>query len=70
MGFLVVLLCVSFAVSSGYRKVGEETFLNQLVDPATGEIDENLVKDVALPVCSLTSNSFACIKSLLQKHFT
>lgn len=44
LGFLVVLLCVSFAVSSGYRKVGEETFLNQLVDPATGEIDENLAE--------------------------
>ncbi|XP_022753182.1 formin-like protein 5 [Durio zibethinus] len=44
LGFLVVLLCVSLAVSLDYRKVGEEAFLNQLVDPATGEIDENLAE--------------------------
>ena len=50
--FLVVLFCVSLAVSLDYGKVGEEAFLNQLVDPATGEIDENLVKEIALLVCS------------------
>ena len=50
--FLVNLLCVSLAVSLDYMKVGEEAFLNQLVDPETGEIDENLVKEIALLVCS------------------
>ncbi|XWS51946.1 hypothetical protein CRYUN_Cryun11dG0025400 [Craigia yunnanensis] len=44
LGFLVVLLCVSLAVSLDYTKFGEEAFLNQLVDPATGEIDENLAE--------------------------
>ncbi|XWS27905.1 hypothetical protein CRYUN_Cryun25bG0020400 [Craigia yunnanensis] len=44
LGFLVVLLCVSLAVCLDYRKVGEEAFLNQLVDPASGEIDENLAE--------------------------
>ncbi|OMO80524.1 Actin-binding FH2/DRF autoregulatory [Corchorus capsularis] len=42
LGFLVILLCVSSAVSSDYRSLAEEAFLNQLVDPATGRIDENL----------------------------
>ncbi|OMP04516.1 Actin-binding FH2/DRF autoregulatory [Corchorus olitorius] len=42
LGFLVILLCVSSAVSSDYRSLAEEAFLNQLVDPATGRIDDNL----------------------------
>ncbi|GMI74178.1 hypothetical protein HRI_001087100 [Hibiscus trionum] len=42
--FLIALLCVSLASSSDYSKVGEEAFFNQLVDPATGEIDENLAE--------------------------
>ncbi|XP_022716970.1 formin-like protein 5 [Durio zibethinus] len=44
LGFLVILLCLSLAVSLDYRKDGEEAYLNQLVDPATGKIDENLVE--------------------------
>ncbi|XVF34096.1 hypothetical protein REPUB_Repub18cG0027900 [Reevesia pubescens] len=42
--FLVILLCVSLAVSLDYRGFGEEAFLNRIVDPATGEIDENLAE--------------------------
>ncbi|WRX29309.1 Formin [Theobroma cacao] len=42
--FLVILLCVPLALSLDYRRSGEEAFLNQLVDPATGEIDENLAE--------------------------
>ncbi|XVE80281.1 hypothetical protein DITRI_Ditri14bG0127600 [Diplodiscus trichospermus] len=44
LGFLVVLLSVSLAVSLDYTKVGKESFLYQLVDPATGEIDENMAE--------------------------
>lgn len=43
--FLVVVLCGSLVVSSDYRRTREEEFLCQVVDPATGEIDDNLVKD-------------------------
>ncbi|KAE8729787.1 Formin-like protein 5 [Hibiscus syriacus] len=44
--FLVALLCcVSLTSSLCYCKNGEEeAFLNRLVDPATGEIDENLAE--------------------------
>ncbi|GMJ01493.1 FORMIN HOMOLOGY 5, formin homology5 [Hibiscus trionum] len=43
--FLVALLCVSLTSSLDYSKVGEEeAFLNQLVDPATGEINDNLAE--------------------------
>ncbi|KAK8630246.1 hypothetical protein V6N13_079049 [Hibiscus sabdariffa] len=46
LGLLLALLCGSLASSLDYGKVGEEeeAFLNQLVDPATGEIDENLAE--------------------------
>ncbi|KAE8702057.1 Formin-like protein 5 [Hibiscus syriacus] len=54
MGFLrticfvfsvALLCCLSLTSSLDYSKVGEEeAFLNQLVDPATGEIDENLAE--------------------------
>ncbi|XP_022735388.1 formin-like protein 5 [Durio zibethinus] len=46
LGFLAILLCVSLAVNLDYTKVGEEAFLNQLLDPATGEIDENLAESL------------------------
>ncbi|KAK8635421.1 hypothetical protein V6N13_004158 [Hibiscus sabdariffa] len=42
--FLVALLCASLTSSLDYSKGGEEAFLNELVDPATGEINENLVE--------------------------
>lgn len=49
LGFLVALLCVSLTCSLDYSKVEEEeAFFNQLVDPVTGEIDEILVKLIAL----------------------
>ncbi|GMI85294.1 hypothetical protein HRI_002198600 [Hibiscus trionum] len=44
LGFLVVLLFASFAVSSDYTKDEEEECLNQLLDPATGKIDGNLAE--------------------------
>ncbi|XVE50509.1 hypothetical protein DITRI_Ditri01bG0167900 [Diplodiscus trichospermus] len=44
LGCLVILLCVLLAVSLDYRKVGEEVFLNQLLNPETGEIDETLAE--------------------------
>lgn len=50
---LVVLLFASFAVSLDYTKEEEEeAFLNQLVDPSTGEIDDDLVNLFAPLVCS------------------
>lgn len=52
LGFLVILLCVSLAVSLDERKLGKEPFLNQLVDPATGEIDDDTVNEIALLVFS------------------
>lgn len=42
--FLVVLLYGSLVVSSEYRRTREEEFLCKVVDPVTGEIDDNLVK--------------------------
>ncbi|PPS15134.1 hypothetical protein GOBAR_AA05457 [Gossypium barbadense] len=43
--FLVVLLFASFAVSLDYTKEEEEeAFLNQLVDPSTGEIYDDLAE--------------------------
>ncbi|KAG4132414.1 hypothetical protein ERO13_D08G030700v2 [Gossypium hirsutum] len=45
LGFLAALLCVSLTCSLDYSKVEEEeAFFNQLVDPVTGEIDENLAE--------------------------
>lgn len=43
--FLVVLLYGSLVVSSAYRRTREEDFLCKVVDPVTGEVDDNLVKD-------------------------
>jgi hypothetical protein len=42
---LVILLCTLAAVSSEERNNGEEVFLRQLVEPASGEIDEDMVRD-------------------------
>ncbi|PPD69046.1 hypothetical protein GOBAR_DD34070 [Gossypium barbadense] len=41
--FLVTLLCISLAIILDYRSAAEEAFLNVLVDPSTGEINENRV---------------------------
>ncbi|XP_038996014.1 formin-like protein 5 [Hibiscus syriacus] len=43
-GFLVVLLFVSFAVSLDFTKDEEEECLNHLLDPATGQIDDNVAE--------------------------
>ncbi|ESR65379.1 hypothetical protein CICLE_v100106841mg, partial [Citrus x clementina] len=40
--FLVVLLYGSLVVSSAYRRTREEDFLCKVVDPVTGEVDDNL----------------------------
>ena len=42
---LVVLVCTLAAVSSKERNSDEEVFLRQIVDPASGEIDEDMVSD-------------------------
>ncbi|KAK0602905.1 hypothetical protein LWI29_038127 [Acer saccharum] len=42
--FMVVLLCGSLVISSGHRRRAEEAFLSKLVDPVTGEVDEDLAK--------------------------
>lgn len=42
---LVILLCTLAAVSSEERNNDEEVFLRQLVEPASWEIDEDLVRD-------------------------
>ncbi|KAE8693422.1 Formin-like protein 5 [Hibiscus syriacus] len=44
LGFFIVLLFVSFAVSLDFTKDEEEECFNQLLDPATGEIDDNLAE--------------------------
>ncbi|KAK9938346.1 hypothetical protein M0R45_015092 [Rubus argutus] len=41
---LVILLCVSALISSEERMITEEVFLSQLVDPATGKIDGDMVQ--------------------------
>ncbi|KAH1063327.1 hypothetical protein J1N35_028314 [Gossypium stocksii] len=41
--FLATLLCISLAIILDYRSAAEEAFLNVLVDPSTGEINENRV---------------------------
>jgi Mn2+/Fe2+ NRAMP family transporter len=40
---LVILLCTLAAVSSKERSNDEEEFFRQLVDPTSGEIDEDMV---------------------------
>lgn len=42
---LGILLFTLAAVSSEERNNGEEVFLQQLVEPASGEIDEDMVRD-------------------------
>lgn len=42
--FLVVLLYGSLVVSSEYRRTREEEFLCKVVDPVTGEVDDNLAQ--------------------------
>jgi hypothetical protein len=58
---LVVLLCTLAAVSSEERNNDEEVFLRQLVEPAPGEIDEDLVRDNNFFVCVFF---FPCINYL------
>ncbi|ONI13074.1 hypothetical protein PRUPE_4G201000 [Prunus persica] len=41
---LVILLCASTSISSEERKITEEVFLSQLVDPATGKIDGDMAQ--------------------------
>ncbi|XP_016652283.1 PREDICTED: formin-like protein 5 [Prunus mume] len=41
---LVILLCASTSISSEKRKITEEVFLSQLVDPATGKIDGDMAQ--------------------------
>lgn len=42
--FFVVLLCGSLVVSSEYRRTREEELLCKVVDPVTGEVDDNLAQ--------------------------
>lgn len=42
---LSILLCAWASRSSDEKKNSEEVLLRQLVDPASGEIDENLVRN-------------------------
>lgn len=48
---LVILLCASTSISSEERKITEEVFLSQLVDPATGKIDGDMVRDYITSFC-------------------
>ncbi|BFG29416.1 hypothetical protein CerSpe_156890 [Prunus speciosa] len=41
---LVILLCASTSISSEERKITEEVFLSQLVDPETGKIDGDMAQ--------------------------
>ncbi|KAK8643899.1 hypothetical protein V6N13_013176 [Hibiscus sabdariffa] len=41
--FLVILICISFAIILENRGVEEKAFINVLADPSNGEINENLV---------------------------
>lgn len=42
--FFIIQLCLSLAVSTDYKRLEEEEFLSQLMDPSTGEIDENMAE--------------------------
>jgi hypothetical protein len=59
---LVILLCTLAAVSSEERNNGEEVFLRQLVEPASGEIDEDMVRDYNFFV--LVYIFFPCVNCL------
>lgn len=43
--FLAFLLCSSASINSDEEKKTEEVLLNQLVDPASGEIDKDTVRN-------------------------
>ncbi|KAE8667029.1 Formin-like protein 5 [Hibiscus syriacus] len=67
LGFLIALFCVSLTSSLGYSKDGEEAFLNQLADPTTGEIDENLAELLRIS-CRRDLNDFNVAFEDLNLH--
>lgn len=43
--FMITLLCGSLMVASEFMTTSEEMFLSRLVNPETGEVDNDMVRD-------------------------